>query len=120
MVTRVFRSCVTPPGAFFFSFFGALVLLGAAGSARFSTSVNVYFNSNNNYCDVYDCTLTSYLNEKVEDKDVLSLCQVQETGTVVHNKVDFDPYIELSFDVPQVRHVKRDVTLILPHRFQHR
>eukprot|EP00903_Cladosiphon_okamuranus_P010268 g9722.t1 len=65
-----------------------------------NTSVNVYFNSDN-YCDSYGCSLMGYLNEKVDDRESLSLCQVQANGSVVHNRADFDPYVELSFDIPQ-------------------
>lgn len=68
--------------------------------------MSIFYNGEN-YCESYDCTMTGYLNEKVEDKEILSLCQVLENGTVVHNKVPYDDYVELTFEIPQVRQERK-------------
>ena len=75
-----------------------------------STTVSVYFNANQggfSYCDEYSCTVSGYLNEYVEGKSSLSLCQVQAGGAVIHDKVPFasSGYIPLTFDLPEVGQV---------------
>lgn len=68
-----------------------------------STTVNVYFNDDNNYCDGFGCTVNGYVNDYIEGQDSLSLCQVQDGGELYYQNEPFDPYIPLSFDLPEVR-----------------
>lgn len=64
--------------------------------------MNVFFNNDNNYCDVYDCTVSGYINEYVEGQESLSLCQVQADGEALYSDERFSNPIELAFDLPEV------------------
>lgn len=68
----------------------------------YSTSVNVYFNQDGNYCDTYGCTVTGYVNDYVEGQDSLSLCQVRDNGTIYFDQEPFSTWIPLSFELPAV------------------
>lgn len=69
---------------------------------RDSTSVNVYFNNDGNYCDMYGCVVSGYLNDYVEDENGLTLCQVQATGELYFDDEPFNTWIPLSFELPEV------------------
>ncbi|CAN0436751.1 unnamed protein product [Pylaiella littoralis] len=66
-----------------------------------NTSVSVFFNNENNYCDVYDCTVSAYLNDLEEGQEALSLCQVEAEGEAVYTDERFKNPIELIFDLPE-------------------
>lgn len=66
-----------------------------------NTSVNVYFNNDDNFCDEYGCTVSGYVNDYIEGQSSLSLCQVQETGEVYFDKESFKSWIALSFELPE-------------------
>ncbi|CAM9151049.1 unnamed protein product [Ectocarpus sp. 12 AP-2014] len=66
-----------------------------------NTTVNVYFNDDNNYCDGFGCTVNGYVNDYIEGQDSLSLCQVQDGGELYYENEPFDPYIPLGFDLPE-------------------
>lgn len=70
--------------------------------AMCSTSVNVFFNNDDNYCDNYGCTVSGWVNEYVVGKDSLSLCEVQATGEEFYSEEDFDTWIPLTFELPEV------------------
>lgn len=67
--------------------------------------MNVYFNNDDSYCELYGCTVSGYLNDYDEDNENgLTLCQVQETGELYFDDVSFNTWIPLTFELPDVRY----------------
>lgn len=67
-----------------------------------STSVNVYFNKVDSYCDSYTCLVSGWVNEYIEGQDSPSLCEVKETGELWYEDELFDNPVSLEFDIPAV------------------
>ena len=70
-----------------------------------SASLNIYLNKDVNYCDVYGCLVSGWVNEYVEGQDSLSLCEVQaDPDALWHEPVPFTSNpVQMAFELPEVR-----------------